>query len=531
VRLGALSGDYPVDEATSFWSARFDHRFDDHNNFFLRGAFSPSTIRGLQVNAQNQTFGLNAWSRTSEQSYRDWTVIAQNVSVYGNWVNEGRFQFARRGLSYTPSSAPGRPGEPLGGNGLGVDIGGFAHFGREPFSRVDRIERRWQWTDNVSLVHGRHTFKFGGDLNFIQIRPRFSNNQVFELNFGGTMRFGGLPASTLSPTFAAFGAPGLTSVQAYGLGLPSSLVQGIGDTSSSFNNTALGFYAQDSWKVRPNFTLNYGLRWDGEFSPILPAFNSFTATAESLMGVGEGIPRDWNNWQPRVGFAWDPWKDGKTVIRGAYGIFFDHPLLALAFNSDTADGSQSTQQIIGGGAPCATSILTAAGLACLNAASIFQGILNTGVGDPFNFGYLPTEQRFNSFEPNAIFVNQNFCPQVDPDPDPARFCNFGTSFPLPILPFTLPVANNFVYGYAQQWNLTFERELAHDLGFSISYQGVKGDHLNRRATSTRPTRLCWCSTPATPFRPDWPRPGPTRSSSAFRARPAASPPPAAAASW
>ncbi len=479
VRLGALSGDYPVDEATSFWSARFDHRFDAHNNFFLRGSFSPSTIRGLQVNAQNQTFGLNAWSRTSEQSYRDWAVVAQNVSVYGNWVNEGRFQFARRGLSYTPSSAPGRPGEPLGGNGLGVDIGGFAHFGREPFSRVDRIERRWQWTDNVSLLHGRHTFKFGGDLNFIQIRPRFSNNQVFELNFGGTMRFGGLPASTLSPTFAAFGAPGLTSVQAYGLGLPSSLVQGIGDTSSSFNNTALGFYAQDSWKVRPNFTLNYGVRWDGEFSPILPAFNSFTATAESLMGVGEGIPRDWNNWQPRVGFAWDPWKDGKTVIRGAYGFFFDHPLLALAFNSDTADGAQSTQQIIAGGAPCATSILSAAGLACLNAASIFQGILNTGVGDPLNFGYLPSEQRFNSFLSNSIFVDQNFCPQVDPDPDPARFCNFGTSFPLPILPFTLPVANDFVYGYAQQWNLTFERELAHDLGFSISYQGVKGDHLNR----------------------------------------------------
>ncbi len=470
VVLNALRGNYPVDEATSFWSARLDHRFSDHNNFFLRANVSPSTVRGIVVTAQNQTFGQNSWSRSSEQSFRDFAGVAQLVSVYGSWLNEGRFQFARRGLSYTPSRAPGRPGEPLGGAGLGVDILGFAHFGREPFSRVDRVERRMQWTDNVTHIHGAHTIKFGADINFIQVRPRFSNNQVFELNFGGTMRFSGLPATTFG--FPA-GTPGLTSVQTYGLGLPSSLVQGIGDSFSSFNNTPLAFYVQDSWRIRPNFTLNYGVRWEGEFTPELPAFNAFTAQAEELLGVQEGIPRDWNNWQPRIGFAWDPWSDGKTVLRAAYGIHFDHPLLALAFNSDTADGAQSTQQIIGGGTPCATSILV--NPACLNAASIFQGILNA----PASFGYLASQQRFDPFFPNSIFINQNFCPQVSPDPDPARFCNFGLSFPLPILPFTLPVARDFVFGYAQQWNASVERELVPDLSFSISYQGVKGSHLNR----------------------------------------------------
>ncbi len=471
VGLNALRGNYPVDEATDFWSIRFDHRFSDHNNFFTRLNFSPSTVRGIVVTAQNQTFGQNSWSRSSEQSFHDFAGVAQLVSVYGNWLNEGRFQFARRGLSYTPSRAPGMPGEPLGGQGLGVDILGFAHFGREPFSRVDRIERRYQWTDNVTYIRGTHTVKFGADINYIQIRPRFSNDQVFELNFGGTMRFSGLPAATVNAAFA--GAPGLTSVQTYGLGLPSSLVQGIGDSFSSFNNTPLGFYVQDSWRVRPNFTLNYGVRWDGEYTPLLPAFNAFTARAEELLGVREGIPRDWNNWQPRIGFAWDPWSDGKTVVRAAYGVFFDHPLLALAFNSDTADGAQSTQQIIAGGTPCATSILV--NPACLNAASIFQGILNA----PASFGYVPSQQRFDPFFPNSIFVNQNFCPQVSPDPDPARFCNFGTSFPLPILPFTLPVANDFVFAYAQQWNASVERELIPDLSLNVSYQGVKGAHLNR----------------------------------------------------
>ncbi|MFQ5696069.1 MAG: TonB-dependent receptor domain-containing protein, partial [Terriglobia bacterium] len=440
-------------------------------NFFLRANVTPSTVRGIQVNAQNQTFGQNSFSRSSEQSFRDVAVVAQNVTVLGSrWVNEGRFQFARRGLSYTPSRAPGTPGEPLGGSGVALNIGGFAFTGREPFSRVDRLERRYQWTDNVTYMRGRHTFKFGADFNFIQVRPRFANDQVFELNFGGLFNFGALSASQLAgvgaaiPSFAsalALGAPGITGVQAYGFGVPQSFVQGIGDSNSSFNNKTIGFYAQDSWRARPNFTVNYGVRWDGEATPRLPAFNAFTAQAEAGLGVTEGIPRDWNNWQPRIGFAWDPWNDQKTVIRAAYGIFFDHPLLALAFNSDTADGAQSTQQIIGGGAPGPTA---------LNAASLFQGVFNPAIIP----GYLPGEQRFDPFN-TPLFVNQNFCPQ----PSPLAGTTCAAGFPLSILPFTLPVANDFVYAYAQQWNLTVERDLGNDFALSIGYQGVKGSHLNR----------------------------------------------------
>jgi hypothetical protein len=476
-QLNALRGDFPVEEGTSFFSGRIDHRWNDNNNFFVRVSYTPSDLDGIQVNAQNQNFGQNAWSRTSQQTFIDWTGVAQNVTTIGSqWVNEARFQFARRGLSYTPSPAPGRAGEPLGGEGLGVNIGGFAFFGREPFSRVDRVERRYQWTDNVTYVSGSHTFKFGTDINFIQIRPRFENDQVFELNFGGVMNFGGLAAATLG--FPAT-APGFTAVQAYGLGLPQSFVQGIGNSFSSFDNTPIAFYAQDNWRLRPNFTLNYGLRWEGEVTPILPAFNDRTQQAEEALGVMEGIPRDWNNFQPRVGFAWDPWNNGRTVVRAAYGIFFDHPLLALAFNSDTADGSQSAQQIVGGGTPCASNIVL--NPACLNAASIFQGILNA----PSSFGYVASQQRFDPFFPNSIFVDQNFCPSSDA----TRQCVGG--FPLAILPFTLPVEENFVFAYAQQWNFGVEREIKHDFSFVVGYQGVKGSHLNRprNITSTDPALL------------------------------------------
>jgi hypothetical protein len=412
-------------------------------------------------------------------------------------VNEARFQFARRGLSYTPSSAPGRAGEALGGEGPGINITGFAFFGREPFSRVDRVERRLQWTDNVSFHRGTHTYKFGADINFIQVRPRFANGQVFELNFGSVINFGALgPESSVFPVAAAVdpalefalrnlggGAPGINAVQAYGFGVPQIFIQGIGDSFSSFNNWAFGFYVQDSWRIRPNFTLNYGVRWDGERTPLLPAFNQLTEQAEVAFDVREGIPRDWDNWAPRVGFAWDPWSDGKTVIRAAYGLFYDHPLLALAFNSDTADGAQSVQLAVFPGSPgCTTDITSFLGSTCLNASSIFRGDLNTGAGDPFNFGYEPGEQRFDSFQPNSIFVNQNFCPGDPAFPDAT--CAGG--FPLLSLAFTLPVDREFEYSYAQQWNLTFEREIAHDWSFSASYLGVKGSHLNRPRNITPP---------------------------------------------
>src|SRR2546426_8685576 len=113
---------------------------------------------------------------------------------------------------------------------------GFAFFGREPFSTVDRIERRYQWTDNVSWLKGHHTFKFGGDINWIQLRS--SKTQIFELNFGGLFNFGGLTASNLGlPTsVGGVATPGFSGVQAYGLGLPQSFIQGIGTSARPFSN-------------------------------------------------------------------------------------------------------------------------------------------------------------------------------------------------------------------------------------------------------------------------------------------------------
>jgi len=464
VALNTLRGNYPISEGTSLWSARLDHQWSQRNNSFVRASVSPSLVTGIQVNAQNQNFGQNAGSRTSLQQSRDLALVGQHVtSITNSLFNEARFQFARRGLHYGFSQLPG-------GSGPGVNITGFAFFGREPFSTVDRIERRYQWTDNLSWIKGHHTFKVGGDINLIQLRSK--KTQIFELNFGSVINFGVLNATPLLPAAAVAALPpgtvipGLSAVQSYGLGFPTSFIQGIGTSARPFDNKAFAVFIQDSWKIHPRLTLNYGVRYDIELTPLFPASTAINAAAEAALGVVEGIPHDKNNVAPRFALAWDPWGNGKTVVRAGYGLFYDHPLLAVAFNSFTAEGAKSVQLISGGAAPSALPYPTNPSV--LNGATIFQGVLN----DPLNLTcYLASQQRFdpkpgpgNATCPTSIFVNQSF---------------LTAGIPVPILPFTLAVNKNFEYGYAQQANLTVERQFAKDYKFSLSYTYTHGLKLNR----------------------------------------------------
>ena len=470
VALDSLRGNFPVMEKTSLWSARLDQRWNSRNSSFIRVGVSPSEVTGIQSTSQNQVFGQNAGSRVGESHYRDVNATFQHDTILNDTsFNEFRFQFARRGIHFGYS--------PLdGGSNIGVNIPGFAYFGREPYSTVDRIERRFQFADNVTFTRGRHTFKVGADSSLIQLRS--AKQQIFELDFGGDVNFGGI---TPFP-----GLPGFSAIQAYGVGVPQTYIQGIGQSNQPFDNIPFGFFAQDTWRITRNLTFNYGVRYDVEISPLFAPATAINAAAEKALGVTEGIPRDYNNVAPRFGFAWDPAGDGKTVVRGGYGMFYDHPLLAIAFDSVTADGGRSVQLLAPGGIASACGIVSAAQApagystcggsldspANLNGASIFQGVLNALP----NMFYLPNQQRFDPLNPNSIFANQNY---------------LSAGIPLSILPFTLPVAKNFQYGYAQQANLTIERSLGGSWKFSVGYQWTRGSHLNRPVdiNSTDPVLL------------------------------------------
>src|SRR5579884_1624162 len=475
VGLNSIRGNFPVMEKTSLWSAKIDHNWNSHNHSFLRVGVSPSLVTGIEATSQNQVFGQNAASRTGLNQSRDLNFTFQHDTVVSDTaVNQFRAQIARRGLHFGFSQAPG-------GDQIAVNIPGFAYFGREPYSTVDRIERRFEFTDNVTLVRGNHTFKFGGDGNLIQLRSK--KQQIFELDFGGVVNFGGFAASTFgfpdcinpstgphngSCASGEIALPGTTGMQSYGLGIPTSYIQGIGTSNQPFDNIPFAFFAQDSWRANRHLTLTYGLRYDVEISPLFAPATDINAAAEKALGVQEGIRRDYNNFAPRFGLAWDPSGKGKTVIRASYGLFYDHPLLATAFDSVTADGGRSVQLLSTGGTPSACGLIPGSNVcggsadtpANLNGSSIFQGVLNALP----NMFYLPNEQRFDPLAPDSLFANQNY---------------LTAGFPLPILPFTLPLSRNFVYAYAHQANLTVEREIAGSWKFSLGYQWTRGLHLNR----------------------------------------------------
>jgi hypothetical protein len=234
-------------------------------------------------------------------------------------------------------------------------------------------------------------------------------------------------------------------------------IQGFGNPQSSIGNTPIAFFIQDSWKIRKNFTVNFGIRYDVELTnefaptPFTDPLTGITLTAQDVqvaqdgLGITQGFPRDTNNWAPRAGFAWDLNGDGRTVIRGAFGLFYDHPLLAVAFNSDIADGSQQQQStLLPAGGPSPTAIF--------NAFQVFQGTAIPGVtpGLAASAHYLNGFQRF----------------------DPNFFTGFG-----PILPFTLNVAKDFQYPDVLQGNFGIEKMIGKDMLFSASFITVNGHHL------------------------------------------------------
>ncbi len=436
--LSQLARIFPISEGTTFNSLRYDHLITEGNQFTMRFGYNPSRISGIQDESQNQTLGQNDYSRTGIQTLEDVSFSASLASVLPrNMINEAYFSFGKRDATFD-SQVPS----------VAHQIAGTGFIGSNPFSPVDRTETRFQLRDNITIPTGNHLIKFGGDFNWVNV------NAKFELNFPALFNFGQQACSGLIPGCTG---PAFTPIQTYGLGFPSVFIQGFGNPNSSLRNRPIAFFAQDTWKMFKNFTVNYGVRYDIELTeqyeptPFRDPLTGITLTAQDVqtaqdaLNVTQGFPRDKNNIAPRLGVAWDVTGDSKTVVRAAIGMFYDHPLLAVAFNSDIADGSQQQQSTllpIGGPSPTAL----------FNAFQVFHGTVIPGVTP----GVAPSAQYLRGF--------QRF--------NPNTFTGFG-----PILPFTLHVGKDFEYPYAIQGNLGIERQIGSDMAISASYITVNSRHL------------------------------------------------------
>jgi hypothetical protein len=260
-------------------SGRFDHRFSDANQISLTYRFG----HDLEENPDVQSLtGFSAGS--SIHDYDNNLLAAWYHQFSPTAQNEARLQFDYATLNVIPNE----PGE------VGLQIPGVVNnLGTSIFIPNFTITRRYEIADNFTLIRGHHTMKFGGaEL----LRGNHTESHTF---FPGRFIFGSLPGGLLTPLL-----PTLDPLEAASFGLPQVFQQGFGNPVYPYYTRpwTAGFW-QDAWKIRSNFTLTYGLRYelDTQYAPL----NTYK-----------------KNFGPRVSFAWDPFKDHKTAIRGGYGIFY-----------------------------------------------------------------------------------------------------------------------------------------------------------------------------------------------------------------
>ena len=453
-------------------SARLDHRISDADQLTVTFRYG----HDLEENPDVQSLtGFSAGS--SIHNYDDNLLGAWYHTFSPMAQNELRVQWDYNGFNVIPNE----PGE------AGLQIPGFANnLGTNIFLPDYTILRRYEFADNFTLVRGRHTIKFGGSE---LLRGDHAESHTF---FPGRFVFGPLPGVALSDCLqvpaacglsASLSSAGINSLQTASLGAPQVYQQGFGNPDyPAYTRPLTGLYVQDSWQITPSFTLNYGLRYeiDSQFLPLNTYYKDFG---------------------PRISFAWDPFKDHKTVIRGGYGIFYgpidaqipqvDLSLGVLNKNNSTVENQNNTAQVpdqvnnvvntcgIGfpgvpifpgsGTSACKRFIsiyidpLTATGLPIQNSAVVFQTLFGAGLiqctkPTPGNAACI-TPQSLLPMAAGGLFPN--------PLGSGIFAANSGQLGPLQVL-FSNPP--NYKPPYSQQASLGIEREISP--GFSISLSGI-----------------------------------------------------------
>jgi hypothetical protein len=274
------TGIVPASFDTINFFTRIDHSINQHNQLSARYSL-------YHINAVNSRSvgGLNAVSRGTGLNDTDQTVQVSNVTTFSSrTLNEARFQFTNSRL-HAPVNDEVGPA---------VNIAGVANFGTATVSPLARDINLYEWVDNVSTQRGNHSLKGGVDFLYNRV------NIVFPGAVQGVYAFSSLN-NFLNGNYLnyqqAFGAP-----------------------SQFQSNPNVGVFVQDEWRIRPDLTLNAGLRYDLQFLP-------------------DPIKTDTDNWAPRMGIVYAP-GDRKTVVRASFGLYYDRIPLRATSNALQRDGSK-----------------------------------------------------------------------------------------------------------------------------------------------------------------------------------------------
>ena len=300
----AGAGTAPVD--IDQWTGDVSHNFSANDR--LHGYYAFQRDKRGEPNLQGNT--MPGFGDTRQSTRQIFTL--NETHIFGpNLTNEARLGFNRVNITFTPNLQL-NPADFGINNGIDADIGlpqisitGFNfNLGGPAGFPQGRADMTVVVSDTLSYLRGNHSFKFGGE------GRRFYNNN-FTLDTG---------------TFT------FPNVNLFLTGNANAFSVTLGDRSSAIIQNAFGFYVQDNFKVRPNVTLELGLRYDWNMTPTerYNRFVVFDPATRSLVRVGSGIDdvyeQNNKNFQPRLGIAWDPFNDGKTSVRAAYAILTDQPV-------------------------------------------------------------------------------------------------------------------------------------------------------------------------------------------------------------
>jgi len=320
----------------------------------------------------NQTFDVATYGNSANGIEGPSKINNLNINLFSTLsptkLNEAHFSYTRelRPRSAIQSNIPADTGA---GGGFNPSELSF-RFGNPFFLQptVDELLWRTDAKDNFSIISGNHTVKVGGQwlhtLNTQVFRGFFTGRYLFN-TVSGFLRYAS-PASLgpgfgpnagqctngawtdlTAPTCTGAGTPLLLFLQGAGPNGPATDAAG----ASSIKNEDYALFAQDKWQVRPNFTLSYGLRWEAQIFPdvtVPPASTAYGFALSDPRFPSDGtLHSPKKEFQPRVGFAWDISKIGKSVLRGSFGIYYARQNMLSQVGSITTNGVQ--QQTIAGG--------------------------------------------------------------------------------------------------------------------------------------------------------------------------------------
>lgn len=303
------TGIFPVTELTTLSSLKLDHSFSQRDQIFLRYIYdqdNQSNAGGVGIGGSTDVSGGGG------QRDRDQSVLANWTHIFSpSVVSESRFQAAPRQLMQYDN-------DPVGPR---VTISGVANFGRDVNFPVLLNETRYQATHSTSWTRGRHFLKFGADIQHI------GADSSFPVSFGGSFTF--------------------ASLAAFQTGTANAFSQGFGDPEIRLPDTLAGFFVQDTFRATNRLTLVYGMRYEYDAQPQGLHRDPNNPVEANLQ---TGIHRDPRDFAPRIALTYALDKNGRTVIRSGYGIFYDRLFLLVARNAllarstITLNAAQATAQ-------------------------------------------------------------------------------------------------------------------------------------------------------------------------------------------